>query len=72
MDDRLNSEGIRRDHLAWALTQTSIVQKARKMNSCLLCRRIGVNEAGLCQVCFALLNDEEIRTASRWLSGEGP
>jgi len=71
-DDRLNSEGIRRDQLAWALKQRNIVSKARKINSCLLCRRIGVNEAGLCEVCFALLTDDEFKTASRWISGEGP
>lgn len=72
MDDRLNSEGIRRDELRWALTQRRIVAGARKINSCLLCRRIGVNEAGLCEVCFTLLSDEEARIAYRWISGEGP
>jgi hypothetical protein len=72
VDDRLNSEGIRRDQLVWVLTQRHIVLKARKVNSCLLCRRVGVNEAALCEVCHALLNDDEFRVASKWISGEGP
>ncbi|MEA2553739.1 MAG: hypothetical protein QOJ65_1915 [Fimbriimonadaceae bacterium] len=72
MDDRLNSEGIRRDQLTWALRQRRVVGTARRINSCLLCRRIGVNESGLCEVCFSLLNDEESRLAGRWMSGEGP
>ena len=72
MDDRLNSEGIRRDELRWVLTQRRFVITARRINSCLLCRRNGVNEAGLCQVCFTLLDDEESRLANKWTSGEGP
>lgn len=72
MDDRLNSEGIRRDQLVWSLMQRRIVLTARRINSCLLCRRAGVNESGLCDVCFSLLSDEENRIARRWISGEGP
>ena len=46
---------------------------ARRINSCLLCRRIGVNESGLCEVCYAMLEDAEEQTlASKWLSGEAP
>lgn len=71
--ERLNSEGIARDQLSWALTQHAVVQTARRINSCLLCRRIGVNEAGLCDVCYALLdNPEEQALVARWISGEGP
>ena len=72
MDDRINSEGIRREDLRWTLTQRRIVLTARRINSCLLCRRAGVNESGLCDVCFSLLSDEEARIAARWISGEGP
>ena len=45
---------------------------ARKINSCLLCRRIGVNETGLCEVCYGMLDGEELRLATKWLTGEGP
>lgn len=72
VDDRLNSEGIRREELRWVLTQRRMVLTARRINSCLLCRRIGVNESGLCEVCFSLLDDDESRLAGRWISGEGP
>lgn len=72
VEDRLNSEGIRRHELPWALSQRRIVLTARRINSCLLCRRAGVNEAGLCEVCFSMLSDEESRMAQRWTSGEGP
>ena len=72
VDDRLNSEGIRRHELLWALTQRRTVMTARRINSCLLCRRAGVNESGLCEVCFSMLSDEENRIALRWISGEGP
>ena len=69
---RLNSEGIPRDQLILALKDRRAVATARRINSCLLCRRIGVNEAGLCVVCYGMLNDEELRLAERWLRGVGP
>ena len=49
-----------------------MVRTARRINSCLLCRNRGVNEAGVCDVCYASLNDEELRLANRWMTGEGP
>jgi hypothetical protein len=71
--ERLNSEGIPRDTLRIALKSRRDVLTARRINSCLLCRRIGVNETGLCDVCYGLLDDpEELRLANRWLTGEGP
>jgi len=71
--ERLNSEGISRDQLRYVLTQRRLVQTARRIDSCLLCRRSGVNEAGLCDVCYSLLDDpEEQAIAHRWLTGEGP
>lgn len=70
--ERLNSEGIPRDHLAWALTQERIVRHARAQGRCLLCRGEPVNEAALCQVCYALLNGPELDLAVRWTSGVGP
>lgn len=72
MSDRLNSEGLRRDQLKFALGQRRFVMTARRLNQCLLCKRDGVNEAGLCNVCYALIDDEETRLANRWLTGEGP
>ena len=70
--ERLNSEGIRRQDLPLALRDRRTVQIARRINSCLLCRRIGVNESGLCEVCYGLLDGDEQRLAERWLSGIGP
>jgi hypothetical protein len=71
--DRLNSQGIPRDSLKFALGQRRIVMAARRTGSCMLCRRRGVNETGLCDVCYSLLDDpEELRLANRWLTGEGP
>jgi hypothetical protein len=69
---RFNSEGIERDKLTWVLGQTKLVQTARKIDSCLLCRRNGVNEAGLCSVCWATLDDKELEKATRWTTGVGP
>lgn len=70
--ERWNSEGIPRDHLAWALTQRRFVEAARRIDACLLCRRPKVNEAGLCTVCHSLLDDRERALAQRWLTGVGP
>ena len=71
--ERLNSEGIPRASLKFALSKTSQVMTARRINKCLLCRSKGVNEAGLCEVCYALIQDpEEQRLIGRWLTGEGP
>jgi len=70
--ERLNSEGIRRGELRFALTQPKMVADARRIDSCLLCRNGPVNEAGLCEVCYTILSDEEFRLAQRWLTGEGP
>lgn len=69
---RMNSEGILRDDLAWALTQTRIVATARRIDRCLLCRRAHVNEAGLCAVCLATLDEPEIALVERWTRGTGP
>ena len=71
--ERLNSEGIPRHQLSYALSNRRIVMTARRIDSCLLCRRMGVNETGLCNVCYSMLeNAEEIRLAQRWMTGEGP
>lgn len=70
--DRLNSEGISRRDLTFVLCQARMVATARRLRSCLLCRNGPVNEAGLCDSCYALLNDEEFRLAQRWLTMEGP
>jgi hypothetical protein len=71
--ERLNSEGIPRHTLRFALRSRLTVMTARRINACLLCRRIGVNESGLCDVCFAMLEDPEEQTlANSWLIGKGP
>jgi len=72
MMERLNSEGIPRDQLLLALKDRKMVLTARRFDTCLLCRRRGVNEAGLCAVCWALLNDEELKQGTRWVTGVGP
>lgn len=72
MDDRTNSEGLPRHKLLLALRDFSTVAKARKLDSCLLCRDAMVNESGLCLKCWSQLTDEELALALRWLSGAGP
>lgn len=69
---RVNSTGINRENLAWALTQPAIVALARERDSCLLCRESGVNEAGLCKCCQVLLRDDESRLAEKWRVGNAP
>jgi hypothetical protein len=70
--ERLNSEGIVRTDLAWALGQRRLVHTARRLNSCMLCKRSGVNEAGICDVCYAVVNEEELALAEKWMRGTGP
>ncbi len=46
---------------------------ARRTDHCLLCRASGVNEAGLCEICYPLIQEkEEVEMVQKWLSGEGP
>lgn len=70
--ERINPTGIPRSELVWALGQTRLVSQARARDACLLCRGPGVNEAGLCRICYSLLSDEELVLARRWLAGVGP
>lgn len=71
--ERLNSEGIPRHQLKHALSKYSTVMTARRINHCLLCRAKGVNEAGLCDICYPLIQEpEELALVQKWLSGEGP
>jgi hypothetical protein len=70
--ERWNSEALPRDKLKWALTQRSIVSQAREQDSCLLCCSPHVNEAALCGVCWALLDEEELKIATKWVEGSGP
>lgn len=69
MRDRVNSTGLMRKDLVWALEQARVVKQARQNDACLLCREQGVNEAGLCRVCFSLLDDKELALARRWTQG---
>ena len=70
--ERLNSEGILRDDLAFALTVPGKVAAARRRDACLLCRRPRVNEAGLCDVCTSGLEGREATLVNRWMTGQGP
>ena len=70
--ERLNVEAIPRAHLIRALQEKLIVPVHRRIDKCLLCRRPGVNEAALCVACWALLGDDEMRQAERWLNGGSP
>ncbi|HEY0867539.1 MAG TPA: hypothetical protein VGE01_09175 [Fimbriimonas sp.] len=70
--ERLNGEGIPRHTLMLALKNRKQVADARRIDSCLLCRNRRVNEAGLCDMCYALLDGEELRMATRWMAGVGP
>lgn len=69
---RLNSEGIPRNELMYALQTRKIVIFARQTDSCLLCCRNNVNEAGLCLMCYSTLDTPEIQLAVRWMTGVGP
>lgn len=70
--DRLHPEGIPRDQLIWVLTQSRLVRTAVRLDTCLLCCNHRVNEAGLCDICYCLLNDAELVLAERWLAGATP
>jgi hypothetical protein len=70
--DRWNPQGMKRSNLAWALSKPEIVEKHRRMDSCMLCCRGGVNEAGLCEVCTALLSNQDSDTVERYRRGAGP
>ncbi|MGV3616728.1 MAG: hypothetical protein ACO1SV_15480 [Fimbriimonas sp.] len=70
--ERFNSEGIPRSALIYALQNRKQVADARRIDACLLCRRGRVNDAGLCDICYGLLEGEELRLAVRWTSGAGP
>lgn len=69
---RLNSEGIRREDLLWVLSQPSHVRTARRIDACLLCRRPNVNEAALCDCCWATLSEAELEAAVKWTMGAKP
>ncbi|MBL8087490.1 MAG: hypothetical protein JNM85_05385 [Chthonomonas sp.] len=70
--DRETAAGIPRSSFLWALSRPDIVQQYRKINLCMLCRREGVNAAGICDNCYHVLNSPEIDAVQRWLSGVGP
>ena len=70
--DRFNSEGILVHDLLITLKNVRSVREARRVNTCLLCRRRGVNDSGLCEVCYGMLDGEPLNVAQRWLSGQGP
>jgi len=69
---RINSEGIERSKLVWVLSQATFVLAARRIDSCLLCRRHHVNEAALCDYCWATLDERELEAATKWTLGVRP
>ncbi|MBS1705614.1 MAG: hypothetical protein JST40_07045 [Armatimonadetes bacterium] len=69
---RWNSEGLRLDQLSWALSRPDIVREYRKLDKCMLCMRPGVNAAGLCDICLAIISPEMRDLAEKWLRGIGP
>jgi hypothetical protein len=70
--ERLNPEGIPRKQLSFVLSQSRRVHEARRIDRCLLCRRSRVNDAGLCELCYSMLDGEELRLATRWTVVGGP
>lgn len=69
---RFNAEGIRREDVLLTLGDRRQVLNARKINACLLCRRSGVNEAGVCPVCWALFDEKELELSLKWTVGVLP
>lgn len=72
MENRWNSEGMPRHEILWALSQPRIVKKAIRESSCLICCNSKINEAGLCDICWATLDDQELNIATKWVAGSGP
>lgn len=70
--ERMNPAGIRPESLAYALSRPDIVAFYRKANSCMLCRRTGVNQAGLCDSCVAMLSSRDHDLVTRYLAGVLP
>lgn len=70
--ERQNPEGIQRSELLYCLSNKKIVFFARETDSCMLCCRPNVNEAGLCRWCYSSLDTPEIQVAVKWMSGVGP
>lgn len=72
MNSRWNPLGLPREKLLWTLQQETFVKRARDEDSCLLCCGNHVNEAGLCEICWALLGDKELQIALKWIEGRNP
>jgi len=69
---RVNSEGIKREDLAMTLRDHHRVRMARRIDACLICRRPRVNEAGLCDVCYGMIEGVELELATCWMRGTIP
>lgn len=70
--ERWNSESIPRSHILWALKTPRIVMGALKIDKCMICQGPKVNEAGICPICWAMLDEDELRQAEKWLNGSAP
>lgn len=72
MQGRWNTIGLPREDLLWALGERRIIKKALEEGACLLCKGTPVNEAALCDICWALLSEQELIVATKWVRGDGP
>ncbi|MCW5946373.1 MAG: hypothetical protein KIT74_05015 [Fimbriimonadales bacterium] len=66
---RFNSEAIDREDLILAFRKGDPVRLAKAKGHCMLCKGSPVNDAGLCEGCFANLTDEEWNEARHWIEG---
>ncbi|MCE9559907.1 MAG: hypothetical protein K8R88_13280 [Armatimonadetes bacterium] len=69
---RWNAEGVHLKDLPYALSRVDIVSLYRNMNRCMLCMRVGVNEAGVCGVCYSMLDGEPLKAVLEWTMGKRP
>lgn len=69
---RWNAEGLPRNQLIWALSRPDIVGRFRRINSCMLCMARDVNEAALCEVCYGMLEGDELNAAVDYMAGVRP
>jgi hypothetical protein len=66
---RFNSEAVDRKDLVHAFFAGGPVRLSKASGLCMLCRTGPVNDAGLCEGCFANLTDEEWAAARPWIEG---
>lgn len=70
--EKFNPEGLTRQQFLHALQTPALINAAIKRDRCLICCRTKVNEAGICDVCYAELSEKENELVVRWLRGAMP